>query len=200
MMPNTVRPDELRRQRVVQGSRGFLPVDRNGTLDASTTVLGIVQTYLAPFQWQYEVYTWAGTAFAYMQRSILQYAANDNYYLMKRLDNRTRDENMCKIQLRQISNEYKSFSFLGIAFIIVIGTIIIVTGWFVGWIMAFLWPVVRPKKYSRRGEVCARAWNLDNKFQLQRLAFEGKSSGDWKVPDARIPQTVSDGKLDYYDD
>lgn len=107
---------------------------------------------------------------------------------------------MCDMQLRRLSNEVKSFSFLGVGLIIVIGFIFIVTGWFVDGIVPLVWPLVRPKKYSQRGEVCSRAWNLDNKFQLQRLAFEGKSSGDWRVPDARIPRTASDGKLDYYDD
>ncbi|EED12090.1 conserved hypothetical protein [Talaromyces stipitatus ATCC 10500] len=162
------------------------------SLWASTTVSGIEQTYrLPPNQWQYEVLFWATTTFAYIQRSIFQYAANhdpDWNFLVRPADG-SWDKDMCSIQLRQLPSEYTSFSFLGIAIIIVVGSILIVTGWSVDWIMAHIWPLVHPERYSQRGEICATAWNLDNKFQLQRLAFEGKSRGDWKAPDSRIPRT-----------
>ncbi|EED12215.1 hypothetical protein TSTA_002790 [Talaromyces stipitatus ATCC 10500] len=164
------------------------------SLLASTTTFDIQQTVLLENdQWQAEMVYWLYTSFAYIQRSILMYAANYNTTLMSK-PTTPWEQNMCSMQLHQLSPEYRSFSFLGVALIIGIGSIIIVINWFIDSAIALIWPLAR---------LAPEHGIWTKKFQPQRLAFEGKSrgsGGDWTIPDTRIPRTVTEEKLGYYDD
>lgn len=172
------------------------------SLNASDTVMGLVQTAELPDnQWMYEVSHWLATSYAYLQQTVVQYASGQNNYDLNTIITPTSpyQQEMCHKQVLKSFSGYTSFSFLGVALIIVIGTIIIAIGSSIGHIAASTWPNRRHRDDRQLGQFCSKAWNLDNKFQLQRTAFEGQSRGTWEKDDNKeIPLTTEDEEFEYF--
>jgi hypothetical protein len=92
-----------------------------------------------------------------------------------------------------------SFSFLGVAFIVVVGSVIIIIESQIEAIADLIWPYLRHRDDQQIGQYCRKAWTLDNDFQVQRKEFEGLSQGDWEHDDEKtISHTVTGEKLEYF--
>lgn len=170
----------------------------SSSLNASNGAMGNVQTSALPVdQWQTEVDTWLATVYAYLQYTITQYASGQNNYNASRIiqPQTAYEWTMCNQQIIKSPAGYQSFSFLGIALIIVLGTIIMIIGWAPGRIGAAFWPRKRHRDDRQLGQYCRKAWNLDNKFHLLRMALESESSTSWEsTSDKQIPLSVKGGK------
>lgn len=152
---------------------------RSGTaLRASETVIGIRQSSLPSNQWQIEVSSWFNTGLVMLQNSLREYVSPTNVLpgtFVQEPQNPT-DLAMCSSQKTQATNGTTSFSVLGLAIILVIGTALILTSFVletvVGWI----------------GLKSYRSWVLDDKLQLQRMVFEGRGVR-WTNTESCIPVT-----------
>jgi hypothetical protein len=174
----------------------------SAALNASSSVIGTWQTATLPnYQWQIEVGTWVAAAFAYLQQTIVQYAAGQNNYDPNLIIPPSSDyeQAMCSKQTLKSLSGYISFSFLGIALILVVGSIVFIIGSAMESIGDWIWPHLRHHDDQQIGQYSRKAWTLDNSFQLQRKAFEGQLQGNWEHDDeSTIPSTVTAEKLQYF--
>jgi hypothetical protein len=164
------------------------------SLEASQSVYGGYQVLPLPNnQWQIEVYTWLTSALAYLQYTITQYASGQTHYNTSRIiqPDSAYKWTVCNQQIIKSSAGYQSFSFLGVALTIVLGTIIIIIGGTIDHIPVVLWRRKRHRDDRQIGQYCSKAWNLDNKFHLLRMALESESRDSWdSASDKEIPLTV----------
>jgi hypothetical protein len=152
---------------------------RSGTaLRASESVVGVRQAFLPSNQWQIEVSSWFSTGLAMLQNTLRDYVSPANLLLgtyVQEPQNAV-DLAMCYSQKTQATNGTISFSVLGLAIVLIVGTLLILTSLVletvVGWI----------------GLKTYRNWILDDKLQLQRMVFEGKGVR-WTNSDGPIPVT-----------
>jgi len=174
----------------------------SAALNASSSVIGTWQTSALPNdQWQIEVETWVATAFAYLQQTIVQYAAGQNNYDPNLVipPGNDYEQAMCGEQTLKSLTGYISFSFLGVALIIVVGSVIFILGSAMESIGNWRWPHLRHLDDRQIAQYCRKAWTLDNNFQLQRKAFEGQLQGNWEHGDeSTIPRTATAETLNYF--
>lgn len=82
-----------------------------------------------------------------------------------------------------------SFSMLGVAIILIVGLIFIVTGLVIDTIVEFL------RRTFRKGEHKPLHWVLDDTFQMQRLAYEEAGQGTWTGGSSAIPVTAPGDRI-----
>ena len=171
------------------------------SLNAAASVIGTQQTIELPGnQWQIEVNSWLSVAYSYLQQNVVQYAAGQNNYDPSFIvpPGSPYEKKMCNNQILKSSSGYTSFSFLGVSLIITVGTVIIVVGNLMENIAATIWPRKRHLEDRQIGQYCSRVWNLDNKYQLQRMTFEAQSLGHWEHSDDKvIPRTLREERFEY---
>lgn len=152
---------------------------RSGTaLRASETVFNHFQPSLPSNQWEIEISSWFSTGLATLQSGLRDYVSPTSN-LLPGIDIATPqnavDVAMCFNQKTLTTNGTVSFSVLGLAIILVVGTLLVITSFIletvVGWI----------------GLKSHLNWVLDDKLQLQRMVFEGRGVR-WNV-DGALPVT-----------
>jgi hypothetical protein len=147
-------------------------------LRASDTALSLFQLPLPENQWQIELSSWFGTGIVMLQTSLRDFASPTNImpgsYIRKLTD--PIDLAMCLGQKTQMTNGTVSFSLLGLASILIVGMLVILTSLVletvVGWI----------------GPKGLQTWVMDGKFHLQRMVYEARGVS-WTNPMRSIPVT-----------
>lgn len=154
-------------------------------LRASDTVNDLNQIALPNNQWMIEVSAWFAVSMAKLQQRVIQYATGPGYipdtmYLSRPVKIQ---EKMCKNQIVRSSGGTISFSVLGVAIILILGTALISTSLILPTVIGLLRRWLKWKDYKRL------QWNLDANLQLQRLAYEEAGQGHWSGGADSVPVT-----------
>jgi len=161
-------------------------------LKASDQVLNFKCLSLPYNQWRKEVEGWFETSLAKIQAYAVEYASNTaalgNHATISfpgaNSSTLATWRSQCNAQKIRNTGGYQTFSFFGIVFILVMGTVIIGTAT-VG-LGVIKW---NARKY--RLSTSSRAWMYaaDGKFQLQRMVLEdaGYGLGSWSDCDDDVP-------------
>lgn len=132
-----------------------------------------------------EVSTWFAVSMAKLQQKVIEYATGPDYipdgmYLRRPVE---LQEKMCKNQIVMSSSGTISFSVLGIAIILILGAALIITSLLLPSVIGLLRTWLRWKQYK------SLQWTLDEKLQLQRLAYEEAGQGHWRGGASSVPVT-----------
>ncbi|KAL8924268.1 MAG: hypothetical protein Q9172_002741 [Xanthocarpia lactea] len=160
-------------------------------LHASETLVGTLNKGLPDNQWHIEVSEWFSVSMAKLQQLVVQYATGpdempDGAILLP--PSNQWEQNMCENQIIRSQEGTLSFSILGVAIILVVGSILIFTSLVIDTVVGFLRRRLRRKSYK------SLQWTLDEKLQLQRMAFEGAGHGHWKGGADVVPVTTKWGE------
>ncbi|KAI9716556.1 MAG: hypothetical protein M1812_005287 [Candelaria pacifica] len=157
-------------------------------LRASETVYDKSQAPLPNNQWQIESSSWFATSLAKLQRIAVEYATGPDFLPEGTSVQAPTDElsrAMCRSQKVRDTGSNTSFSVLGVAVIIALGGLLILTNMIlepiVGWIQG------RSKNPNQHRRL---QWILDEKLQLQRVAYEEAGIGLWQGPMDLVPVTA----------
>lgn len=160
-----------------------------GALRAQEKVILLAQSDITDTHWHTEVTSWFDTALAKLQRSVMSYAAGPEHvvpgsHIQKPTGPLT--SAMCYSQKISTSSDTVSFSVLGVAIILAIG-ILIIGIWLtletaIGWVQ---------RRYNW-GDYRRLRWIMDDKMQLQRMAFEEAGMGNWSKLSSNVPVTEKD--------
>ena len=159
----------------------------DNALRASETVDGLIQYALPANQWMTEVSSWFAVSMAKLQQKVIQYATGPGYVppgmtLTRPLSRQ--ESRMCMNQIvRSSSIGTTSFSVLGVAIILIIGTVLIPTSLLLPSALALLRRLFKRKQYKDL------QWAVDGKLQLQRMAFEESGQGRWSGGADSVPVT-----------
>ena len=162
-------------------------------LQASETLHdGLIQIGLPNNQWMREVSTWYGVSMALLQQKIVQYATGppyvpEGYKLLGPLNEF--EERICKNQKIRSSGRTTSFSVLGIAVILAVGSLLILTHLVLDMILQFVRQIFGWKEYK------SLQWTIDGKYQLQRLAYEEAGQGVWTGGASAVPVTMQRDRI-----
>lgn len=161
-------------QRNIFGRLGFVNVytgivdvidGRSATaLRAAETARGIHQASLPSNQWQIELSSWFDTGLASLQFALREYATPGKTVpgVIVQQPKTPVDLAMCDSQKTQTTDGTISFSVLGLAIILIVGALLIFTGFILETVMSWI------------GLKSHLNWVLDDKLQLQRMVFEGR--------------------------
>ena len=155
-------------------------------LRASDSLLGsdVVSPGLPKNQWQIEATQFFSISMAKLQQMMINYAAGPPhaYDGMVFVNG---NEALCGMQKIRGNNGFLSFSVLGVAIILVLGGLLI-------FISLVLDSAIGSLRQRFNWDDHKRLqWAVDEKLQLQRLAFEGAGQGRWKGGVNSIPTTLS---------
>lgn len=135
-------------------------------------------------QWQIKVSGWFAVAMAKLQQLVVGYATGPAYVPAGTAVDKPstkEEEDMCGQQVVRSVGGTLSFSVFGVAIILIVGAILIFLGLVldivVGW----------TRERLRRGMYKAVQWGVDEKLQLQRMAFEEAGMGTWRGGDSAVP-------------
>ena len=145
-----------------------------------------IQLPLPDNQWQIEVDGWFGVGMAKLQQLVTEYATGPpslplGAQFVKA--STPADMEMCNSQIVRSPNGTISFSVLGLAIVITLGSVLIILGLLLDSTVGFL------RRRFHWDEFKSNKWIGDEKLQLQRLAFEGAGHGTWSGRDAAVPVT-----------
>ena len=156
-------------------------------LRASDTVDQNSQIGLPNTQWMTEVSSWYGVSMAKLQQMIVHYATGPPYipdgYNVTKLPTKA-GEKMCKNHIIRSTSGTTSFSVLGVAIILIIGTILIATSLLLDTLMQFIRSIIGRNKHK------SLQWIVDEKLQLQRLAYEEAGQGRWVGGTSSVPLII----------
>ena len=161
-------------------------------LRAQETLSNLEQAALPNNEWQLEIQSWSDTSLARLQRGVLEYVTGPQDVLPGSyvwVPSDPISERMCHTQLvRGDTGGNKStisFSVLGVAIILVVGTFIILTSLIIEALVALLQHhVFKNSRYRNLN------WILDDKFQLQRMMYEAVDmGGTWSGTKSSVPVT-----------
>lgn len=158
---------------------------RSGSaLRASETVLGISQASLPADQWQIEVSSWFSTGLAMLQHTLQEFVSPGNLRQgISITEFQTPVEKaMCLSQKTQTTRGTISFSVLGLAIIVIVGALVILTSLVLETIASW----VGSKTYA--------SWRMDDTLQLQRMVFETRGVS-WTNIEGTVPVTVAAEKF-----
>ncbi|GES63803.1 hypothetical protein ATEIFO6365_0007049000 [Aspergillus terreus] len=155
-------------------------------LRAQETLSGLSQTAQLPSnQWQIEVQSWVETNLASLQERSVQFATGPRGSREGKHRLALTDQTpLCKAQKVRCPAGRASFSVLGIACLLAVGGLIVLFNVALEPIMARVGSKWFPGSAYRRLN-----WALDDKLQLQRMAFEGARVGHWHGYTAAVPVT-----------
>ena len=160
-------------------------------LRASDTLFMANQGALPDKQWTIEVSSWMATSLARLQALAVQYATGPPTVTDKNLiltPNSTEEKTMCRAQKVRSASGTTSFSVLGVAIILIVGTILISLSLLLSTIVCELRRSFHYKDHKRM------QYLLDEKLQLHRLAYEEAGQGYWENCGNSIPIT-KEGEL-----
>ena len=160
-----------------QGPRALRASD---SLDGSD----VISPGLPKNQWQIEAAQFFSISMAKLQQMMVNYAAGpphayDGMVFVKG------NETLCGMQKIRGNNGFLSFSVLGVAIILILGGLFILVSLVLDPVVGFVRQRFDWDDHKRL------QWAVDEKLQLQRLAFEGAGQGRWKGGVESIPTTLS---------
>ena len=164
----------------------------SNALRASETLSETEQVSLPNNQWQIEVDSWMAVGMAKLQQLIVQYATGPPPVVGKSftIKPQTSDEEaMCGAQKVRSSVGTTSFSVLGVAIILLLGALLVLTNLVLDVCVGSL-----QRKYDW-GDHKRLQWVLDEKLQLQRLAYEEAGQGVWSGGAGVVPTTRMDDRI-----
>jgi hypothetical protein len=166
---------------------GYLLAQQYNTLGYSSAV--------PDNQWILEFENWFGIRLTGIQRYIIDHIvgpSNPRYqrYVVPPPANQTW---MCENQIVQRSG-YSSFSIFGMAIILIVGGLIIVTNLTIDSILGLVRSWI-PGRLNGSLE-----WKLTSLLQLQRMAFEGRNKGTWSKQTSLVPVTDNGDEFVFHDD
>ena len=155
-------------------------------LRAYDSLLGsdVVSPGLPKNQWQIEATQFFSISMAKLQQMMINYAAgpSHDYDGMTFVNG---NEALCGRQKIRGNNGFLSFSVLGVAIILVLGGLLVFISLFLDSVVGYVRQRFNWDDHKRL------QWAVDEKLQLQRLAFEGAGQGRWKGGVDSIPTTLS---------
>lgn len=152
---------------------------------ASETVSDLSQIQLPDTQWMTEVNTWFAISMAKLQQKVIEYATGpgsipDGMVLSRPLP---AQEKLCKNQIVRTFNGTISFSVLGVAIILIVGSLLLSISLTLPLLVGALRHVFKWKKHK------GLQWTIDSKLQMQRLAYEEAGQGYWTGGASPVPVT-----------
>ncbi|KAL9024837.1 MAG: hypothetical protein Q9196_006223 [Gyalolechia fulgens] len=159
---------------------------------ASDTLNRNFQVGLPNTQWMTETSSWFGISMAKLQQKIVQHATGpsfipDSYNLIN--PQTAAGKTLCNNQIVRKTSGTTSFSVLGVVIILIVGTILIITSWTLDTCVRS----IRGKKKSNQYK--SLQWIVDEKLQLQRLAYEEAGQGHWREGASTVPLTKRNDKI-----
>lgn len=156
-------------------------------LKASETVYNtFFQIGLPDTQWMIEVSSWFDVAMATLQAKMVQYATGPTNvpagYSIFKLPNDT-SLDLCKSQIIRNNSGTTSFSVLGVAIILIVGSLLIVTSLLLEPALGFA------RRKMERNQYKSIQYIADGMWQLQRLAYEEAGQGHWSGGANTVPLT-----------
>ena len=150
------------------------------------------QTQIPVTQWMLEVSSWYAVSMAKLQQKILQYATGpayipEGYDLVAPMNKY--EEQICKNQKIRSSTGTISFSVLGVGIILLVGSLLVVTQLLLESIMGFIRAKMHWKEYK------SLQWAVDDKLQMQRLAYEESGQGQWSGGADSVPVIWNNDKI-----
>lgn len=149
-----------------------------------------VSAALPDNQWVLEFSHWFGTALTSMQVQSLQYAIGQsedrfNQYIQPVPND---EKWMCNNQIIR-RNDYISFSILGLAIILSIGGLLIVSNAFLSLMVG------KMQDSSERGRYRNAEWQSYGVLQLLRMTYQHLGIGHWDGQDSLVPFTTDGTKF-----
>lgn len=168
-------------------------------LVVSEKLAKMYQLALPNNQWHLEVSNFMAVNMAKLQQLMVDFATGPTF--LPRGTVRTEpvsdfDRILCLNQRIQHSGEHVSFSVLGVVVILVGGGVIILFSPWIDTMGNLLQRLLSGKSDARR----PRQWILNEKLQLQRLAYESKGQGVWSNVTDPVPVTQHGQLLDVLED
>ena len=137
-------------------------------------------------QWQIEVEDMFSVSMAKLQQQMISYAAGPTYF-HEGLSFTQGDKDLCQRQKIRGVSGYLSFSVLGVSIILVLGFLFIVTALILDTAVGFFRRTLDWNDHKRL------QWAVDEKLQVQRLAFEEAGQGTWTGGIDAVPMTGPGG-------
>ena len=155
-------------------------------LRAQEMLHDIISDPLPDDQWMIEVDSWFNTGLVRLQKFVVGYAAGprdviDPAYILKPDDSLSKS--MCRNQKVHSTGGTINFSVLGLALVVIICSILILTNLVLETIVGFIQRRYKTGSYRRL------QWIVDGKLQLQRMAFEAAGMGTWSGGATPVPIT-----------
>ena len=150
-------------------------------------------------QWQIEVDSWFATSFARLQRAIVEYASGPAFvpagtYVQSPTGPISKA--MCYSQKVRLTADTVSFSVLGLSIILAVGALVICIYLVLETIVGMI------QKRYKWGDHRRLRWIMDDKIQIQRMAFEEAGMGTWENLSGNVPVTTKGdvfGSLEHVD-
>lgn len=143
-------------------------------------------------QWEREVLYWGQQSVTNLQRALQSYvkgpAPANSLYLKKPDEDLVRDFDPCSSQVIRDPNHY-SINVFGLYFTIGVGVLIIVLNCSLSTIVSKI------QKWSGAINFRNQQYELDNAFQVQRLAYENMGLGRWTSLQSLVPVTQKGEKF-----
>lgn len=160
-------------------------------LRASETVSDLLQIQLPNTQWMTEVNTWFAVSMARLQQKVIEYATGPGSIPDGMVLSRPQpaQEKLCKNQIVRSFSGTISFSVLGLAIILIIGSLLLSISLVLPLLVGALRHVFEWKKHK------GLQWTLDSKLQMQRLAYEEAGQGHWSGGASSVPVTRENDML-----
>lgn len=157
------------------------------SLRASDTLSGtdFIQIGLPDNQWMLEATEMFSVSMAKLQQQILNYATGPNY-IHQDMTFIKGDKEICGRQKVRGISGYLSFSVLGVSIILILGCLLTFTPLVLDTLVGSIRRRLDWNDHKRL------QWAVDEKFQLQRLAFEGAGQGRWIGGTDAVPVTSKD--------
>ena len=162
-------------------SRGANALRAFETVDDNTQI-----AILPNNQWMTEVSNWFAVSMAKLQQRVVSYATGpawipDGVVLSGPINDM--EKRMCRNQKVRTPSGTTSFSVLGVAIILLVGALLVITNLTLDIIIGF-W-----RKRFQKNDYKRLQWILDDKLQLQRLAYEEAGQGQWSGGTDAVPVT-----------
>lgn len=156
---------------------------------AQELVAGLVSEPIPNNQWQIEVESWFTTGLAKLQQSTVEFAVGTTNIMDTGATNIVRPTDnvgkmLCNNQKVASDGSTMNFSVLGIVLILTFGFVLIITNTCADTIVSHLQKKKDPDHHKRL------QWIMDDKFQLQRLAYEEAGLGVWNGCCSAVPTTL----------
>lgn len=164
----------------------------SNALRASETLSDLEQVGLPNNQWQIEVDSWMAVGMAKLQQLIVQYATGppsvvgDSFTLKPTSGDW---QAMCDAQKIRSSNGTTSFSILGVSIILVLGTFLVVLNLILDTVVGLI------QRKLDWGDHKRLQWVIDEKLQLQRLAYEAAGQGTWTGGANTVPVMTREDRI-----
>ena len=171
----------------IVSSRGANALLASETVHDNTEQIGLPNT-----QWMTEVSNWFGVSMAKLQQLVVQYATGPAYlpegYTIVGPGTKE-EEDICNNQIIRSTVGFTSFSVLGVAIILIVGTLLIVTSLLIEKVMTCMRRMIAWNQYK------SLHWDLDGTLQLQRLAYEEAGQGRWSGGVGSVPILLDNANI-----